>query len=144
MTKNFKSLEKTIKKIVGDFNQDEQQKLYQRYHQLLRRCLPQTWQYDILLLDIEAGVWFLGVKSQQDAYVLRFLLPEIEQRLSKKLKNKPKLKIKVDPEFWLINQRKQISSVKIQPRQAYSEEQANAILENFIRQLEYNEQNRTN
>lgn len=144
MTKNFKSLEKTIKKIVGDFNQDEQQKLYQRYHQLLRRCLPQTWQYDILLLDIEAGVWFLGVKSQQDAYVLRFLLPEIEQRLSKKLKNKPKLKIKVDPEFWLINQRKQISSVKIQPRQAYSEEEANAILENFIRQLEYNEQNRTN
>ncbi|WP_072281466.1 hypothetical protein [Rappaport israeli] len=144
MTKNFKSLEKTIKKIVGDFNQDEQQKLYQRYHQLLRRCLPQTWQYDILLLDIEAGVWFLGVKSQQDAYVLRFLLPEIEQRLSKKLKNKPKLKIKVDPEFWFINQRKQISSVKIQPRQAYSEEEANAILENFIRQLEYNEQNQTN
>ncbi|PIE82579.1 MAG: hypothetical protein CSA10_00435 [Cardiobacteriales bacterium] len=131
MVAQFKPLNKTISKLVNELDSSHEARLHQRYYKLLQKCLPENWHQHVLLINIEAGIWWLGVKNQQNAFLLRFLLPEIAQRLAQKLPNPPKLKIKADPRYWLSNYHKQINYVQIEQKH-YSDDEANAIIDDYF------------
>lgn len=134
MSSNLKPLKNTINRIVKQLNVNHQRINYQSYYRLLQGALPNNWRNSVALVDIESGVWYLGVRSQQEAYLLRFLTPEIEQYLAQKLPNPPKVAIHTDPTLWSQNQR-QITPVIHIPRQYYSEEESRKILNEFFTRL---------
>lgn len=73
---------------------------YHKYHSILMSCIPPQWEAKIMVGKLEKGVWQLFVAHNHEAFQLRYLLPEIERQLAKRLPYPPKLKVNANPHLW--------------------------------------------
>ncbi len=106
------------------------QKIHHRYQGLLSSCLPDYWHHRVFFRSISSGCWHLCVATQADAFKLRFLLPEVNERLNQHLTNPTKLKIHVNPDLWkCIPQTRR--AIKVKSARHFSSQEAETIIKNF-------------
>lgn len=116
---------------------------YWRYHELLTQSLPPKWQENKVFIDqISFKEWKLLVGTDAEAFALRYLSPEICQRLGKHLPHPPQ-KISVHASPVLARQRQRYHEYfappfipKVKPAREYSLEEAQEKINRFLSGVE--------
>lgn len=107
---------------------------YSRYQNFFLSCLPEQWRSRVMVGEIQNGRWAIFVQHGSEAYQLRYLLPEITAALKQKLPYVPQIKIKTQPDLWLMFPKKRRTITPF--KKNLSEIEAAEIINQFIQKTQ--------